>query len=175
MAERVNRANKFGKLDVRAARNAISGVLTNPAFWTVAAAVTGQLGKWTNDERKAELRVRMCDMATDALTRPTATGDYERVAEKVYQTVASLDVTPYMELARDAIDAVEHDEMVVALEDARRMVDAIDLDPAMVTKMFGFVNRFMGKTGLVTMNSGVTNGITKLGMILNRNASVNKR
>lgn len=175
MGERVNQANESGKLAVRATRNAMSGMLTSPSFWTAAAAVTGKLGKWTNDERKAELRVRMCDAVTDALTRPAATDDYEQVAEQVYQAVASVDIWPWLELAQDAVDAVEYDEVVRALDEARRTVDAVNLNPAMVTKGFNLVNRFMSGSGLVTMNNGVINGISRLSMTLNRNASVNQR
>lgn len=169
MAERVNHADPYGKLSTRAARNAMSGVLTSPAFWAAATALAGKLNETTRDPALADSYVRVCDGIAYTLTRPSVLQDYGRVVDQMYAAASGLDLSPYVVVMRDAIDAVEQNKVDDVLGRVDQAVQAVQLDPAAITRAFDAAKKCMDKTPTVTMNSGVSNGITKLSMLLNRN------
>lgn len=168
--EEVNNGNKHSKLAIRDARNLVGTVLANQLFWNLVTDVMKKQAKYTHDKRKADTKIRVCDMVTETLTSPGMADGFLRMADDVYETTVRLN-TDAAEVALDvATDVINSGGVSKFLDRVSGVVDDITLDEELAHRLFDLSRKYIDVCGMMKLNGKnseilkrVTTAISKQG------------
>ncbi|CAI6343900.1 unnamed protein product [Macrosiphum euphorbiae] len=160
--ENINRANEYGKLNCRAARNMLSNVLINKLFWTSVIGALKRRVKVTNDSKRAVGHIRMCNALTTAITSPNAMQGFQDVANEVYGTVSRIQSDVGKDALRLVTEMVKGGEVNRGLDTITSIVNKINFNPRMLVKGFAMLRKTLNLGGAMQMGGGLTRGIMSL-------------
>jgi len=160
--ENINRANEYGKLNCRAARNMLSKVLIDKLFWSSVVGALRRRVKVTNDSKRAVGHIRMCNALTTVITSPNAIQGFQDVANEVYGTVSRIQSDVGKDALRLVTEMVKDGEVNRGLGTITSIVNKINFNPRMLVKGFAMLRKTLNLGGAMQMGGGLTRGIMSL-------------
>ncbi|KAL4132597.1 hypothetical protein QTP88_009721 [Uroleucon formosanum] len=160
--EDINRANMYGKLNVRSARNTLSNVLSNKPFWLSVAGILKRKVKITNDSKRADSNIRVCNALTTAITSPNAMQAFQDMANEVYGIVSRFQSDVSTEALRLVTEMVNSGEVNRLLDTITNIIIKIKLNPRMLVKGFAMFQKTLNLGGSINMGGGLAKGIMSL-------------
>jgi len=160
--EDINQASEYGKLNMRAARNMLSNVLSNEMFWSSVVGALRRRVKMTNDGKRADKHIRICNALTTAVTNPNAMQGFQEVANEVYGTVSRIQ----SDVGADALELVTKmvngGEVNSFLDTITSIVNKIDFNPSKLVKGFAMLRKTLNLGGAMNMSGGMARGIMSI-------------
>lgn len=160
--EDINRANMYGKLNARSARNTLSNVLSNEPFWLSVVGILKRKVKITNDSKRADSKIRVCNALTTAITSPNAMQGFQDVANEVYGTVSRFQSDVSTDALRLVTEMVNSGEVNRLLDTITNIITKIKLSPRMLVKGFAMFQKTLNLGGSINMGGGLAKGIMSL-------------
>lgn len=160
--EEVNAASPGAKLAVRSVRNLVSNVLADQLFWEILVYTVRKKAKESNDEIKADNRIRWCNHLTRAFTSPTMSNGFLAMVDDLYDTAVNIDSGPVTKVLGVANDEINNGEVVNFLDITKEVVDVLKLDPNLAHHVFNALKDMIDIGGSVKINDFLAKNIAKV-------------
>jgi len=157
--EDINRANEYGKLNCRAARNMLSNVLIDDQFWSSVIGALRRRVKVTNDSKRAANHIRKCNALTTVVTSPNAMQGFQDVANEVYGTVSRIRSDVGADALRLVTEMVNGGGVNRGLDMITSIVNKINFSPRMLIKGFAMLRKTLNLGGAMHMGGGLARGL----------------
>lgn len=160
--EDINRTSVNGKLNTRAVRNSVGDVLANGEFWWSLVSAVKRRVKVTNDQRKADNRIQICNALTSAITSPMAVDGFEKLANEVYDTVTRTHSKVGTDGLRLVTEMVNGGEVTKGLDAITNIVNNVNLDPEMLVKGFESLRKTLNLGGSMDIGGGLAKSLMSI-------------
>jgi len=159
--EDINR-NEVGKLSTRALRNTLGNVLVDDLFWLSTSSAVRRRAKMTNDSRRANQKIRMCNALTSALTSSNAMPGFKDVVNEVYGTVSRIRSDIGTDALRLTTEMVNNGDVTNGLNVLTNFVTNIRLNPEMLNKAFNMFIKTLNLGGVINMSGGMAKSLMSI-------------
>lgn len=160
--EELNRSGPDGQLTVRGLRNLIRNLFTNGLFWETARDVVKRYSKFTNNKKKADVKVHVCNTAKKIIMMPGASDGLKKLAVDAYGAAAAVQTDEAVEALQSLAGVVEGGRVNSFLETANSLIDYVILNPDTVKELFAELRKLTDSGSKMKLNEASANRLINL-------------
>lgn len=150
--EELNQSGPDARLVVRSTRNLIRNLFTNELFWETVRDVVKRHSKFTNNKEKADVKVRVCNLMTQAIMTPGASDGLKQLVVDAYSAASVVQTDDAVEALQSLVEIVKSGQVNSFLETANGLMEYVVLNPNMVKEMFVKLRKLMDSSSKMKLN-----------------------
>lgn len=171
--EELNRSGPDSRMVVRGARNMISNFLTDELFWETVRDVVKRHSKFTNNKKKGDVKVRVCNMAKTAIMTPGASDGLKKLAVDAYGAATAAKTDDAVRALQSLVEIVESGRVNTFLETANGLMENVVLNPKTVKELFFELRKLMDSGSKMKLNETSANRLISLSNKIQGNFGAN--